>query len=181
MVTVGIVAIVAGLAAPSMMDGIKNNRMQSTGAELHGLVKYARSQAIYRAEAISIGTIDNQTTWGDNTIVVWVDNVNGAGNNPTFQPNIDTELKRVDTHETMTISVETTGTVADQTWFGFSSTGAFDNSSNFANGVTGLTMQVCDDRKPTTVANEDIKRQRQISVFSSGIVAIQNQGCPGYP
>lgn len=71
MVALAIVAILTSVAVPPLSDWIRDNRLQSAGQQLMGLVQMARTEAIARNRFI---TIDPQ---GDNEFWVCVADVSG--------------------------------------------------------------------------------------------------------
>lgn len=83
MITLAIAAILAGLAAPSFADLIKNNRMTTQYNEFLASLSIARSEAIKRAITVTVCKSNDQVTpacagnWQDGWLV-FVDN-NGDG------------------------------------------------------------------------------------------------------
>lgn len=53
MVTVAILAILAGVAAPAFVDMVAQNRLSSQTNDLIGALQYARSEAIKRNQAVT--------------------------------------------------------------------------------------------------------------------------------
>ena len=64
MITIGIMAIALGLAAPSLTDFIENNRMTTTANKLVSAINYARNEAVSRRENVRISG-DDSGWWVD--------------------------------------------------------------------------------------------------------------------
>lgn len=54
MVTIAIVAVLAGIGVPSMQELIVNNRMEGTANELVAAINYARTEAVTRGVPVTI-------------------------------------------------------------------------------------------------------------------------------
>jgi len=84
MVTVAVLAILLGVAAPSLVDLLRQNRITSVANEVLGLVQYGRSEAIKRASEINLVLNDPGTAWsatleaGGGTVIRTVSNIGGA-------------------------------------------------------------------------------------------------------
>ena len=85
MVTLAVVAIVAGIAAPSFSDMMQDNRLITSSNELLGGIALTRSEAIKRGERVVICQSSNSTSCGGNSSnwhqgwIVFVDeNTNGS-------------------------------------------------------------------------------------------------------
>ncbi len=90
MVTLAVVAIVAGIAAPSFRDMIQDNRLITSSNELLGSVALSRSEAIKRGDRVVICQSINTTSCGGSAAnwhqgwIVFVDaNTNGTVDNAT--------------------------------------------------------------------------------------------------
>ncbi|WP_421682467.1 prepilin-type N-terminal cleavage/methylation domain-containing protein [Stutzerimonas urumqiensis] len=74
MITLAILAILLGLAAPSFRQMIANNRTQTAADNLMTAFQYARSEAVRRGVSVEIcrrnnGACANATTWGNGWLV----------------------------------------------------------------------------------------------------------------
>lgn len=54
MVTLAVLAIVLGLAAPSFSSMVRDNRALSLGSELQGTLQFARSEAVKRRQSVIV-------------------------------------------------------------------------------------------------------------------------------
>lgn len=79
MITVGIVAVVAGIALPSFQTLIQNNRLTTTGNEALGVFQLARGEAIRNNRRVVVAFDQNPDVAADEGhLVVFVDeNRNG--------------------------------------------------------------------------------------------------------
>lgn len=59
MITLAVAAIVMGIAIPSFTQMMRNNSSATLGAELAGVLQYARSEAIKRAARVSVCASDD--------------------------------------------------------------------------------------------------------------------------
>lgn len=64
MVTVGIAAIIAALAAPSLMAMVANQRVKTATFDLYSAMSYARSEAIKRNAVVTIAPVSGSFTNG---------------------------------------------------------------------------------------------------------------------
>jgi type IV fimbrial biogenesis protein FimT len=64
MVVVGIIAILAGFAAPAMNQLIRTQKVRSLAYDLFADLTYARSQAISRGRNVGMGSLSGND-WGD--------------------------------------------------------------------------------------------------------------------
>lgn len=74
-ITLGLVSILALLAAPSLSQFIKQERLVTTANQLNSVYRYARSEAIKRATTVTLTTQDNR----------WLVEITEAGNNRTLR------------------------------------------------------------------------------------------------
>jgi len=74
-ITLGLVSILALLAAPSLSQFIKQERLVTTANQLNSVYRYARSEAIKRATTVTLTTQDNK----------WLVEVTEASNNRTLR------------------------------------------------------------------------------------------------
>lgn len=81
MVTVAILAILAGIAAPSFLNMVAQNRLSSQTNDLSGAVQFARSEAIKRNQPITLCRAASATATECAVGEGWVHwiVVNGAG------------------------------------------------------------------------------------------------------
>ncbi|WP_051207630.1 GspH/FimT family pseudopilin [Saccharospirillum impatiens] len=80
MITVGIIAVVAGIALPSFQTLIQNNRLTTTGNEALGIFQLARGEAIRNNRRVVVAINQNPVVADDEgDLVLFVDeNRNGA-------------------------------------------------------------------------------------------------------
>ncbi|WP_120996773.1 GspH/FimT family pseudopilin [Stutzerimonas urumqiensis] len=88
MITLAILAILLGLAAPSFRQMIANNRTQTAADNLMTAFQYARSEAVRRGVSVEIcrrnnGACANATTWGNGWLVRIPDNPATVANETT--------------------------------------------------------------------------------------------------
>ena len=156
MVVMGILAIITSMAAPNMTTLIKNNRLQTMNADFSALIKYARSEAKNKGQAVLLSTIDNSNNWQDNTVVVYVDS-DASDNYSTA----DLELRRLDISDNFTVTAvdSVPASISGITFLssGFTSNGAY-------------TFTLCDDRAGNS--------GYQYSVFASGLSFSGDLICP---
>lgn len=62
MITLLVLGVVAGMAAPSMLTMMKNNKQTTRINQLAGLVNYARSEAVNQSTVVSACASDNATS-----------------------------------------------------------------------------------------------------------------------
>lgn len=67
MLTISVLAVLLGLAVPSFLDTVRNNRTISQNNEFIGALNYARSEALKRSDAVSICASDDQETCSGDT------------------------------------------------------------------------------------------------------------------
>ena len=63
MIVVGLVAVLAGLAAPQFQTTIQNNRLVTTTNELRGAISFARSEAVKRGSSVVFESTGGTTDW----------------------------------------------------------------------------------------------------------------------
>ena len=87
LITVAIVAIIAGIAAPGFNQLVQDNRTTQAANQLLSLINYARSEAIKTRAAVSLCSSNNPgatspmcaANWGGNTLIAFLDpDGNGA-------------------------------------------------------------------------------------------------------
>ncbi len=148
MVTIAIAGILAGLAAPSFSDTIKNNRMTSHFNELLSFLSYARSEAVKRNSSVTVcKSISGSSCGGEwhNGWIVFVDNDNDG--------RVDATDQVIRKHKALT---------ADTT-LKFSRNRVTYRNEGLAIGFTGKFI-LCDsrgdeDRKALVVSNTGRVRQ----------------------
>jgi type IV fimbrial biogenesis protein FimT len=62
MLAIAVLAVLLGLAVPSFLETVRNNRTISRNNEFIGALNYARSEALKRSDAVSICASDDQAT-----------------------------------------------------------------------------------------------------------------------
>lgn len=95
MITLVVLAIVIGLAAPSMLDLIRSNRIETASNELVSAFNYARVEAVKRGQRVSAcpstnGTSCSGTAWQNG----WIVFVDGAATDMAANPTVVTVLSR---------------------------------------------------------------------------------------
>lgn len=84
MVTLAVLAIIIGIAIPSMTTFVKNQAVRSTADELLMSIVYARSEAVKNNAVVSIvPKVDTVTGWSNGWCVVTGDS-GGCGNTATL-------------------------------------------------------------------------------------------------
>jgi len=125
-VTIALIAVIAGFAVPSFSTMVANSRLASTSNDLVGLFNYARSEAVKTGRRVNI-TPTSGSDWS-NGISVWIDqNADGSMQN--------TEELRRNSAAPGAVSI----TVSES--FFFTGGGLIRNASGSA-----VTVRVCDDR-----------------------------------
>jgi len=148
MITMIVVGILAGLAAPSFSAAIKNNRMTTQLNELFTFLSYARSEAIKRNVSVTVCKSNDMNSCGgnwQNGWIVFVDNDRDGS-----VDSID-EILRV--HEALT----------DDSVLKFPRNRVTYNSKGLSIGFTGKFV-LCDsrgddDRQALVVSNTGRVRQ----------------------
>lgn len=80
MVTVAVLAIIAGIAIPSFNDQIRNNRSLTFGEEFAAALNYTRSEAVKRGQPVSLCPSNaTQTDCGDDWTEGWLAVVDSNG------------------------------------------------------------------------------------------------------
>lgn len=80
MITIGLLAIVTTLALPSFVQFIQNNRLSGETNELVTAFQYARSEALKRADPVTVCASSNGTSCGGGWRQGWIVLANeGAG------------------------------------------------------------------------------------------------------
>ena len=150
MITMAVLAIIASFAAPGITNLVADSRLSNTTSEVVTLLKFARSEAMRRNEAVQVsplGMKSGNDQWGDG-IVVWLDT----------------------NHNSQRDAAETLG-FAVVNYRSLNLTVKSDNPLHFnargeANVATNLTVSICDQRHGET--------GRQITIMPSGLVALNN-------
>ena len=92
MMTLAVIGVILGIAAPSFREFLLNNRMTGTANDLHAAFQLARSEAIKRQQPVAICPSENpnatppacraNAVWSDATtqsgVVLWIDTNNDA-------------------------------------------------------------------------------------------------------
>ncbi len=63
LVTIGVAAILGGLAAPSIREFIANQRIRSASSDLITHITFARSEAIKQNTSITMASVSGTTAW----------------------------------------------------------------------------------------------------------------------
>lgn len=69
MVTIAVMGIIVGIAAPSISNQLANQRVKSTAATLNNALREAKTESVIRRQAITV-TIDNKDTSSSGTLVL---------------------------------------------------------------------------------------------------------------
>ncbi|MDP9088670.1 MAG: GspH/FimT family pseudopilin [Pseudomonadota bacterium] len=152
MVTIGVAAILAGIAVPAFRNFLLNDRDAGQVNSLISSFSYARSEAVKRASANGItvcpspnGLVCGGTNWRGGWIVTYIDPLNAA-NNRVLQ------------------AVPALGGTNTVTPVAGPATGITFSSSGMTRAPPpGLTIRICDARGPAFA--------RQVEVLSTGRVA----------
>jgi Tfp pilus assembly protein FimT len=157
MVVTAILAVISSIAAPSMLEIIRNNRLQSTNADFSALIKFARSEAKGKGEAVSLGTVDGATDWGDNTVRVFID-LNADG----IRDNDEEELRIQDISDDFVITAinNDNNNISSVTFLG----------SGFTTNAQAFSFTLCDQR-PSQLAY-------QYDILPSGLSFTGEFTCP---
>ena len=174
MITVSVLAILLGIAAPSFRDTLLNVRMTALANDLMTDLATARSEAAKRGVRVvlctsSNGTSCTNTSWQSGWIV-FADGVTANG--------------LVDTGESVLKVVRTPATSAS-----ISATGASTATGGGAyiqyrpsgtNSVTAgsIVLTLCDERTTANVgANAALNKGRQITIGTTGRAAVARYTC----
>lgn len=100
MVTVGIVALMAGLAGPSFVDTVNRNRQSSALGDMFGVISTARSEAVNLQTTVSACPSSDQATcnsnnWEDGWLIFVDDGAGVGGVDADGNINGDEQLLRV--------------------------------------------------------------------------------------
>lgn len=156
MVTLVVLAILLGIAAPNFTDLVRNNRSQAAANELVSALNLARAEAIKRGSRVSMcpstnGTSCSGTAWQNG----WIVFVDTAASDLANAATVGTILSR---RTALPEGATATGTA---TFIRYSSQG-------FAPVRSNLTVQV----NSCTGINA-----RVISLSASGRIAVQKTSC----
>jgi type IV fimbrial biogenesis protein FimT len=174
MVTVSILAILLGIAAPSFRDTLLNVRMTALANDLMSDLANARSEAAKRGVRVALCTSNNgstctNTAW-QNGWIVFADGVNTNG--------------LVDTGESVLKVVRAAATSASITATGVSTAtggGAYiQYRPSGTNGVTAgnIVLTLCDTRTTAAVgAAAASNKGRQITIGTTGRAAVTRYTC----
>jgi type IV fimbrial biogenesis protein FimT len=96
MLAIAILGVLLGLGVPSFVETIRNNRTISQNNELIGALNYARSEALKRADAVSVcasadqATCSGSTNWTTGWIVFGDQDADGSmDGDPDADPSTD--------------------------------------------------------------------------------------------
>lgn len=172
MVTISILAILLGIAVPSFQDSTRRGEISSQAGAVTSAVNIAKSEAIKRAQNVSIcpkkdnacsGDTDWSTGW-----IVFTDNSGFTGDfdgtDVVLQSSQEPPAGMTVTTRAMDSADKEISEVSSIT---FTSTGEL---TNFPGGMTYLQVQVS---KSGCGDNE----MRQISVRSNGRIAVSRTDC----
>lgn len=158
LVTIGIVGILTGIAAPSVQDSMNNARLTANYNELRGALNYARAQAIRLGDNVHLtARIPSDWTSG---FVVYVD----ANGNDKWDKFINAKIKGEELrlwkpmHGNMTLRVDNNSTEITFNPEGLAETdGTGSNSGEF--------FYLCDTRLGAN------NKARELQLLTSGLVA----------
>jgi type IV fimbrial biogenesis protein FimT len=147
MVVVAIAAILIALAAPSMLDTVRRNGVQSHLRDLGGGVTLTRSEAVSRGEAVvlcgsaNFVSCNNSSDWSSG-FLVFVDDGAGSGTAGDSQRNGSEEILKVYRYDGGNILNVVDSAGAAMTAIGFEARGEVVQGDR-------ATLWVCDeDRQP---------------------------------
>jgi type IV fimbrial biogenesis protein FimT len=134
MITLALVGIIVGLAAPSFATLIANSRLASTSNDVVGALNYARSEAVKTGRNVIVNPAAG-SNWA-NGISIWIDrNGDGSMDVPPATPDSE-EIRRIpEAPGSVTVTASSSGAAVSNFVF----TGAGNSSG-------AVTIQVCDDR-----------------------------------
>jgi len=115
MVTVAVLGILLGIATPSLVELIRHNRIATVSNEILGLVQYARSEAVKRAEDVDVvlanpgseWTAEAKETTAGNAVLRAINN-SGSVNLSAAQTLTFNYLGRLDPLSTITLGLSLT-------------------------------------------------------------------------
>ncbi|WP_325436701.1 GspH/FimT family pseudopilin [Pseudomonas nitroreducens] len=88
MVTIVLVAILAGVALPNFTLLIRNNRVLSLSEEFYGMLQYARTEAVTRGQAVTL-TVSAADQWnGALNVTTTTTTLRSQGSEGFNQPNV---------------------------------------------------------------------------------------------
>jgi len=173
MITVGIIAILATIAAPSLRDLVKNARMTSLVNDLMGDLSVARAEAVKRGVPVSVCTSNNGTSctaseWRYGWIIF-------AESNTTGTPGVidlgETILKAApkingaDENPASLITSLNNPTAGTTNYVPFRPTGV----TKPGGGGASIHFYLCDARRTGLVsAGEAINKGRHITLIGTG-------------
>lgn len=169
MVTVAVLAIIIGVAIPSFTDMVRNNRSLAFGDEFITTMNYARSEAVKRADIVSIcasnvARDDCGSDWSNGWLVFHDQDAGGElGTTPTISADSDILRVREPLGDGLSLEVSRGGTAV--TYVRFNSLGALARTSN--NTVTVVAKHESCTGDAT----------RTVRVSLSGSVHSQRTGC----
>lgn len=76
MVTIAVLAIIVGIAAPSISNQLANQRVKSTASVIENALKEAKAESIIRRQNITVTYSNTITLTGRNNIVIASYNIN---------------------------------------------------------------------------------------------------------
>lgn len=156
-ITIALIAIIAGFAVPSFSQLIANNRITSATNNLIGVLNYARAESVKRGRSVDVSALSsagNADEWGGGWRV-WVD-VGTAG----YQAG---EEIRVFSEVPDSVTINGPDSVTN---FRFRANGFVDPSP--ASG-TEYNFQICDDRSGET--------GRIVQIHTSGRIRHETVTC----
>lgn len=129
MITVTILAIITGMAMPSMTALLNGNAVKTETRKIVASLMYARSEAVARGGVVTIDNVSG--SWSDGW-TIFVD-ANGAGNQ-AINNAIDTLLKNL---PAASRNMRITNNAVVSRWISYSSTGMLVANAG------GLTIDIC--------------------------------------
>lgn len=88
MVTIVLVAILAGVALPSFTLLIRNNRVLSLSEEFYGTLQYARTEAVTRGQAVTLAAAAADQWNGALSVATTTTTLRSQGTEGFNQPNV---------------------------------------------------------------------------------------------
>lgn len=89
MVTIVLIALLAGLALPNFSLLVRKNRVQSLSEEFYGLLQYARTEAVTRGQGVTLTATNGANQWnGALTVANSTTTLRSQGIEGFGQPNV---------------------------------------------------------------------------------------------
>ena len=173
MITIGILGVLMGIAAPSLRDLVMNAAVTNQANDLMSAFAVARSEAIKRGVRTGICTSTNGTSctnsqWHQGWIVFLDADANGVVDGGTTPIKVQ---PATDGQNTLTSTNHATNG-AGARFLAYSPVGSL------AGAVATVTFTLCDSRTTTAVgANASANKGRTITVTTTGRPRVQRSTC----